>query len=889
MDTVCSEDDTSLAREVAANSLKEFLDWAIKQSSDSVLRSNPAVPEFVFQKLRVLATHPSPKQRLGAAVICNYICSSVQRCEPLMSLFTLDLFAHFLISLSMADKDLAEVGTQERCESALCRLGRVVYLNKNIFSTPDPHRRTAPLLIKGTIAEINELLMQHFFSEHSRTRRLAINICRALLRPVSIVTYAKDFLEKFHLDTFLSNASFRTTLDVCRLMLHHNVIRAEDCKEISPFKKKYEDFLHSLSTSLENWTTHDDEYPSIILTWLEFLTEYLSKAKDYSLLPVDSAVRALLLPSHLGFPSNALKLRQDFYDHFRKLCPSLKEHRQAVLSAVSLFKFDPCSANFSDANTLDLLHGLSILASFDLLDLATLKINNPTVLLKAAIDPLIAKCKTGECSKQTKASSWLLEIAIHLGLGMDLLAAELKDPSTIPGTPFIKGQYVRAKLGASLWKTILERPRYILPCCPELGNGDPQQWDLLNEFMLAALHLKETWVAGKLLESWPVLVEHAKSYGEMSRFRSFVNTLMRLDLKRVSESIVVKRWIIDSWNDQNSDVNFAKEAAQLLKIYAVDCTPSEENDVVNALNKFFSSHFASKTTDLRTDLEKSDYFSVFNLLLDVADSLPVCSFLVEVFALEPQHPRAASFTQWMNGWMKGAPLPFLSRLFERLSQRTTVLTVPAMVRIQAVETLYGPLLSAAPTAAIDAHFQGELQVFAQASKESLLVSESILRRTVLCCILPIFITRLGYQPLISKHNLTYCTLENISAAPDGKNLLRSITKFALDIRKLTAPPSGIDVDLFQRLHGSAFKLIQSIASISAMDESSVDKLVFKPLTPALWNAIVGTTKEYTLSAQVDRRKKQFLVHLPTPSDDTESNYGRSTLVPKLKILINFCI
>ena len=60
MESACSGLDTSLVRDLACDCLLEFLKWNIKQSSNEILWGDPAAPDFLFQKLRSSATHPSP-------------------------------------------------------------------------------------------------------------------------------------------------------------------------------------------------------------------------------------------------------------------------------------------------------------------------------------------------------------------------------------------------------------------------------------------------------------------------------------------------------------------------------------------------------------------------------------------------------------------------------------------------------------------------------------------------------------------------------------------------------------------------------------------------------------------------------------------------------------
>ena len=133
MESACSGLDTSLVRDLACDCLLEFLKWNIKQSSNEILWGDPAAPDFLFQKLRSSATHPSPHQRLGAAIVLNKLYRVIRESEPLTSIYTLDLLTHFVVCLSLAEQDPPSLGTVNESKKVLYNLMRTVILRRNLL------------------------------------------------------------------------------------------------------------------------------------------------------------------------------------------------------------------------------------------------------------------------------------------------------------------------------------------------------------------------------------------------------------------------------------------------------------------------------------------------------------------------------------------------------------------------------------------------------------------------------------------------------------------------------------------------------------------------------------------------------------------------------------
>ena len=67
VDAVGDASDGAL-RDFAAQAIAEFLHWAIKQTNDATLKTDPVHVKSLLKRLYVMASHPAPTQRLGFAL-----------------------------------------------------------------------------------------------------------------------------------------------------------------------------------------------------------------------------------------------------------------------------------------------------------------------------------------------------------------------------------------------------------------------------------------------------------------------------------------------------------------------------------------------------------------------------------------------------------------------------------------------------------------------------------------------------------------------------------------------------------------------------------------------------------------------------------------------------
>ena len=887
MDSACSGVESF--RDLAGDCLSELLVWNIKQTnSDAKLWEDPAVPDFLFQKLRASATHPSPTHRLAAATMMNKLHRIIRESDPLASIFTLDLLAHFVVCLSLAERDATSLGTVHQTKQTLYHLSRTVFLKRDFFSSPDPRRRVAPFLTQGTIPELLDFLLEHAFGPQQHCRHACIEICIALGRPRSLTEVTTKFLSKFPLQTLLKDQfPLSARLDVYRWLLLHSVIETSVCDADPNFVNQFEAFVNCVHNQIKEKSVLKCSTTEDLLAWLGFLIQYLPKSRNNLFVRTDILVYAALLPAKFGFSVFATASRQQFYTCLETIFPLLAHQKETIRSVLAGAEFQLDYLDFNEAHSLDILHGLVFIAKTGCMGSGVSYCQSPSALLKLAVDNIMRNTRKDSDSPACfKASNMLIELAVVLELKIEVLTAELTNPATVPDSPTVTcGQFLRSKLGQSVFLLVLRRLENIGPFLPQMGNGDSQQWILLLEFLQVAQKApqdfseRRKWIVRNVLDAWSTLERHADSYDQRVHLRMVVDCLAKMDLDLVGRNSSVKKWIIYSWNHPATKISFASELAQLLNIFVVDCSQSEETSLTTSLQQFFTNHFPSKTTAFELDSEKTVYFSVLNRMIASVRVPVVFHFLVDMFALEPHHPSLPSFITSVTeeNWARNDST--LCRALNKLYQNATTKTINPMTRIEGIEMLYAKLLNAAPSSVVERHLKELMPDIIQIVDDSRTGLDSLTQKTAVCALLSVAILRVESNLLTSSLNANFCALKNMEPCAEGKNFLLCISQLSMNIRKMKVPPNGNELEIYQSMESHAFRLLLAVASARSMPADNVYNVIFKRMTAETWNAVVGTTKQYNLAVEVEFKRKMFAVYIPTISPEDRQTKGCQVKLP----------
>jgi hypothetical protein len=909
MESACSGLDTSLVRDLACDCLLEFLKWTVKQSSDEILWEDPAVPDFIFQKLRASATHPSPHHRLGAAIVVNKLYRVMREYEPLTSIYTLDLLTHFVLCLSLAEQDASSLGTVHESKKVLYNLMRTVILNRSLFEKPDARRRVAPFMIQGTLSELLEILLEHIFGSQQHCRHICVELCEILARPQSLTEVVTQFLSRRPLENLLPcKFPFSARLDVYRILLRLDVIETSKCDTDANSLMQLEVFVGNLERKLEEKSSdtevplNDGRIPESFMAWIGFLTEYLPKSQNCRFLHVKTLVRASLFPSRLGFSVHTAASRQQLYTCLEtQLFPLLSQHNEAILSVLTEFQLD--RFDFAERHSLDIVRGFVLIATSGCMGANVSYCKSPTALLKMAVDNIVnndeallnrSQINTGSdsFSVRLKSSSMLMELALLLGLNIEILVNEFRNSANIPNSAVTYGQYLCTKLRKSVLPVVVRQLQSMQPFLPQIGNGDPQQWTLLLELLQVAHQSQELskkkWIVQNVLHSWSVLERHAEDYRQKCHLQSIVNCIAIIDIDVVGRNSDVKRWIISCWNP-STDVNFASELVQLLNIFITNCSECEEKSLTSSLQNFFTHNFPSKTTGLDKNSDKTTYYSIVNRMIGIIRVPVVFHFLVDVFALEPRHSCVPAFMESVQNedWAKSTCGHSLNQALTKLYQHAKMRAINPKTRIDEIEMLYVPLLTALPISVVEDHLNGLLPDVLQMYDNKGTGAELFIQKSALCALLAVALVRVDYQRLSNHLNANFCALKKAQQpSGDSKGLIKCLMQFVLNIQKIVVPGNNNEVETFENLERFAFKLMLAIALITpSLDEVRVYRLIFKPMSQkmAIWNAVVGTIKKYNLTVEVERHRKRFLVYIPAVSAENRPNKGKIFSISKISL------
>ncbi|KAI9558578.1 hypothetical protein GHT06_015366 [Daphnia sinensis] len=896
MESACRGLDASLVRDLACECLLEFLKWTIKHSSDTTLWDDPAAPDFLFQKLRASATHPSPHQRHGAAIVFNKLYRVMRESDPLTSIYTLDLLTHFVTSLSLGERDPFSTEILHQSKQALYHLTQTVNLKRKLFEHPDSRRRVAPFLTQGTLPELLDFLLNHTLGSQRHCRQICLELCGILARPQSLTEVMTQFLSKQPLENYLpGNFPFPARLDVYRHLLGLGVIDANKCDSDVNFSGQFEIFAKSVERRLDEEQLKaemplSDTTSESFLAWLEFLTEYLTKSQNRKWIRTKTLIRACFLPSRLGF-SDASGSQQQFYACLETILPFLTPEKNILESVLNSEEFRLEYMNWTETRSVDIIRGLILIVKNGCMGADFPCRKPPSALLKLAVDNAVNNDSTSlnvngstgdsvSSAVRLRASALLIELALLRGLSMEVLSNEFKNPANIPDAIITYGQYLRFKLGHLVFPVVINQMTSVLPFIPQEGNSDSQQWALLLELLQVANRFsdKRKWIVQNVLESWKALEKHAKSYGQQFNLQLLVNCLASIDIDVVGRNSDVKQWVIGCWN-QRTDVTLASDLVQLLNIFVVDCPESEEKTLLASLQQFFTHNFPSKTTELEKDSDKAAYFSILNRMIGLIRVPVVFHFLVDVFALEPNHPRLESFIQSVQNenWIESISGTSLNKVLNRLYQHAKTRSINWKTRFDAIEMLYTSLLKALPSSVVERHVNELLGDVIQICEEGRGGVEAFIHKIVVCALFEVAFVRVNYRNLTGLLNANFCALRNgQQPSENGRDLVRYIMQLVLNIRKATAPFNENELEIYQNMERFSFRVVLSIALVTPkLDENAMDSLIFKPMNQkfAFWNAMVGTTKRYNLVAQVERHRKRFRLHLPNVSTENRPTKG----------------
>ncbi|KAI9317521.1 hypothetical protein BX666DRAFT_1633731 [Dichotomocladium elegans] len=147
LNAACGTD--SGLRDYAADCVREFVRWSLKQVTDE---SSPMNIRSLLKRLYLLLSNPSARQRLGACMIFNRIYREYGKRDELIDEYLLEIFYHLFFCLKLGEDDHPLVGTREQAQEAIAHLRRILRKRTHMFFEEKSSRRKVPGLEKTDLS-----------------------------------------------------------------------------------------------------------------------------------------------------------------------------------------------------------------------------------------------------------------------------------------------------------------------------------------------------------------------------------------------------------------------------------------------------------------------------------------------------------------------------------------------------------------------------------------------------------------------------------------------------------------------------------------------------------------------------------------------------------------
>ena len=174
---LCHPTDTAL-RELCASLLPEMLKWYMKYSGESGLSNEVRI---LLKNIYNLALHPSPCNRLGAAVAINAIYREFREHPALVDCYIIEMVVVMIQSLKRAHRDEKGFGTLSYAAQSIKHLQRILLKVRKTLEDEQPNR-AIPVgwKDKPTLASLLRWLFEACGSIETEARHCCMTLFSAL-------------------------------------------------------------------------------------------------------------------------------------------------------------------------------------------------------------------------------------------------------------------------------------------------------------------------------------------------------------------------------------------------------------------------------------------------------------------------------------------------------------------------------------------------------------------------------------------------------------------------------------------------------------------------------------------------------------------------------------
>ncbi|ROT76685.1 putative DNA-dependent protein kinase catalytic subunit-like [Penaeus vannamei] len=194
MEGIVTANDPAL-RDVSAQCLAEFVKWSRKQcrQQNSVSSNIKSIIKRIFS----FCKHPSAFKRLGGALAWNSIYREIREDGQAVDIWTLDLLAHLMTSLDLAQVDDPALGTHEQTKSAINHIERIIRVKSDLFQKKSGQRRLPPGFGDGTLVDVLKWLFEQCGRPKALVRHTCMELLASLAPQVKGCASVRDFIEKY--------------------------------------------------------------------------------------------------------------------------------------------------------------------------------------------------------------------------------------------------------------------------------------------------------------------------------------------------------------------------------------------------------------------------------------------------------------------------------------------------------------------------------------------------------------------------------------------------------------------------------------------------------------------------------------------------------------------
>ncbi|XP_046677473.1 DNA-dependent protein kinase catalytic subunit-like [Homalodisca vitripennis] len=189
-DGVTHESDTAL-QDFSAVCLREFVSWAIKQSSDKELAASPASIKGVVRQINTYCVHASLSKRVGAAIAFNHLAPLLREHLTLVEKFWVELLFNLVRNLALSDSS----DNHPAC-LALDQVLRVVQKNADLFNKVSSERRVPVALQSGQLRDVLHWLLLQCGNTSVVCAKKCRHLVKALTPLVPDINQTLDFYSK---------------------------------------------------------------------------------------------------------------------------------------------------------------------------------------------------------------------------------------------------------------------------------------------------------------------------------------------------------------------------------------------------------------------------------------------------------------------------------------------------------------------------------------------------------------------------------------------------------------------------------------------------------------------------------------------------------------------